>query len=151
MIAFDLRGHGFSEKPEEGYHVQQNWADNIHAIITTLKPWKPALVGWSYGEKVVLDYLNVYGQRTIYGINLVDVGTSSGIAGSNYYTPASQAVIPGLKSNDALESVNTLKQFVQLLFYQEPSVKNFYFISGYNTTVPPCVRDAIITRTVSYD
>lgn len=100
---------------------------------------------------MVLDYIQVYGEENISGINLVDVGTSSGISGGSYYTPASQAVIPGLLSNDALESVNALKDFVNLLFSREPKGKDFYFLLGYNTIVPPYVREGIITRKVSYD
>ncbi|WHY92408.1 alpha/beta hydrolase [Neobacillus cucumis] len=153
LIALDLRGHGFSEKPKEGYHNQQNWADDIQSVIHALNLKKPLLVGWSYGGKVVLDYLQIYGEGDISGINLVNVGTSSGISGSGgtYYTPALQAVIPGLISKKALESTNALKQFVTLLFAQNPTLNDFYFILGYNTMVPPYVREAIITRSESYD
>lgn len=54
-------------------------------------------------------------------------------------------------STAALESSNSLQQFINLLFYHKPSESNLYFISGYNTIVPPYVREAITTRAVSYD
>jgi pimeloyl-ACP methyl ester carboxylesterase len=113
-----------SGKPKKGYHNQRNWADDIHLIYLSLKLMKPVLVGWSYGGKVVLDYLRVYGEKNIAGINLVDTGTSSSISGGTFYTPTAQAIIPGLKSKNAHESLNTLKKFVKLLFNREPTVED---------------------------
>lgn len=151
LIVFDLRGHGLSDKPNSGYHDIQNWAEDINSIINYLGISKPLLVGWSYGGKVICDYVNIYGEDNISGINLVDAGTSSSVSGGTYYTPAFQDILPGLISTDALTSSDALQQFVKLLFNVNPSMKDLYFIFGYNMVVPPYVREAIVTRTVSYD
>ena len=36
LVAMDLRGHGQSERPPDGYDDQSLWADDVHAVITTL-------------------------------------------------------------------------------------------------------------------
>lgn len=151
LIFFDLRGHGLSDKPYHGYHDESNWANDINAIISYLNLNRTVLVGWSYGGKVVCDYIRLYGEDNVSGINLVAAGTSAGISGGSYYTADSQAVIPKLISTDALESSNTLQKFVKLLFYVEPSTEDFYFTLGYNTVVPPYVREAVVTRAASYE
>src|SRR4051812_6188179 len=36
LVAIDLRGHGLSEKPREGYEDSRLWADDVNAAIQTL-------------------------------------------------------------------------------------------------------------------
>ncbi|MDD7793385.1 alpha/beta fold hydrolase [Clostridium sp. 'White wine YQ'] len=151
LIVLDLRGHGLSDKPLIGYDDEKIWAYDIHSIITYLKLDKPFLVGWDYGGKVILDYINIYGEENISGINLIDVGTSSSIYGGRYYTSTSQEILSGLMSSDTLICNNSLQEFVRMLFYHSPSEKNFYFFLGFTTIVPPYVREAIIKRKVFYD
>src|SRR4051812_30129493 len=52
LVAMDLRGHGQSERPPDGYDDQANWAEDVHAVITTLNLERPILCGWSYGGGV---------------------------------------------------------------------------------------------------
>ena len=33
LVAMDLRGHGLSEKPREGYADSRLWADDVHELI----------------------------------------------------------------------------------------------------------------------
>src|SRR6185436_5131590 len=49
LIAMDLRGHGLSDKPRDGYSESRLWADDIDAAIKALKLDHPILCGWSYG------------------------------------------------------------------------------------------------------
>src|SRR5690348_6458838 len=49
LIALDLRGHGLSEKPCDGYADSRLWADDINAVIEALRLDGPVLSGWSYG------------------------------------------------------------------------------------------------------
>lgn len=61
LVALDLRGHGCSAKPEGVYGDGRLWAEDLHAVITTLGLKRPVIVGWSYGGVVVIDYLRHYG------------------------------------------------------------------------------------------
>ena len=54
LVAMDLRGHGLSDKPREGYIDSKPWADDVNAAIEGLKLDHPILSGWSYGPLVIL-------------------------------------------------------------------------------------------------
>ncbi len=49
MIAYDLRGHGASDKPadKESYGRDRLWADELAAVIAAAGLKRPVLVGWS--------------------------------------------------------------------------------------------------------
>ena len=45
LVALDLRGHGRSDKPRDGYDDSKQWADDVNAVIQTLdldRPVSPA-------------------------------------------------------------------------------------------------------------
>lgn len=78
-VAFDLRGHGLSEKPHEmaAYQESKRWADDIAAVMSAFQLDKPALVCWSYGGLVLGDYLRVYGQEKLSRLILIDTVVQS--------------------------------------------------------------------------
>ena len=53
----DIRGHGLSDKPRDVYGDSKLWADDVHAVITTLGLHTPVLSGWSYGGVITSDYV----------------------------------------------------------------------------------------------
>src|SRR5438552_1734321 len=71
LIAVDIRGHGLSDKPREGYNDSKLWADDINAVIQSLNLDQPILCGWSYGPLVILDYIRHYGEDHIGGVHFV--------------------------------------------------------------------------------
>ena len=79
MIAYDLRGHGASDKPleNERYAEGRLWADEAAAVIAAAHLQRPVLVGWSYSGRVISDYLRFHGQGSIAGINFVAAVTKS--------------------------------------------------------------------------
>ena len=78
LVAMDVRGHGWSEKPRDAYGDSQLWADDVHAVIRTLGLDHPVLSGWSYGGIMMLDYVHAYGEDQIAGTNWVGGGLSAG-------------------------------------------------------------------------
>ena len=76
LIAFDLRGHGSSSKPEDpdSYVASKLWADDIAAVIEAMSLDKVTLVGWSYGGLPVLDYVQTHGQSRLSGLVFVATG-----------------------------------------------------------------------------
>jgi pimeloyl-ACP methyl ester carboxylesterase len=72
--AVDLRGHGLSDKPDEGYDFATISGDLL-ALIGRLGPEfeRPILVGQSWGAGVVLDFAVRYPEKAR-GIVLVDGG-----------------------------------------------------------------------------
>ena len=89
----DLRGHGLSEKPRDGYAESRLWADDVDAVIRTLKLDHPVLCGWSYGPLVMLDYVRHYGEEAVGGMNFVDGMTRLGSEEANSVITPSFSVL----------------------------------------------------------
>lgn len=67
LVAMDLRGHGRSDVPGDGYDDSRAWADDLAAVLELAG--RPAVVvGWSYGGLVITDYLRVHGTAGLAGI-----------------------------------------------------------------------------------
>ena len=114
LVAMDLRGHGLSEKPRDGYADSRLWADDIDAVIQALKLDRPVLCGWSYGPLVMLDYLRHYGEEAIGGMTFVGGITKLGSEEANsVITPEFFSLVPGFFSADVEESVRSLRSLVQ--------------------------------------
>jgi len=43
LVAIDLRGHGLSDKPRDAYTDSRLWADDINAVVKTLRLDHPIL------------------------------------------------------------------------------------------------------------
>lgn len=152
IVIMDIRGHGLSDKPRRGYDSIENWADDIHAVITELGLYRPVVVAWSYGGLIICDYIRIYGQENISGINLVAAGTTIGTKiAMELSSPQRRTLTKGLISNNSEKSMSAIQDFVKLCFYNPLSAYELYFILGYNAIVPPYVRRGLISRTVSND
>lgn len=77
VYALDARGHGLSDKPDDGYDIDTITGD-LAAFINACQLEQPVLVGHSWGGGVVLNYAARYGvgPRAPAGIVLVDGGVS---------------------------------------------------------------------------
>src|SRR5512139_578071 len=73
LLTYDIRGHGGSDKPldEVFYRDPRRWAAEVKAVMEAAKLKKPVLVGWSYGGRIIAEYLMEYGDKDIAGINFV--------------------------------------------------------------------------------
>jgi pimeloyl-ACP methyl ester carboxylesterase len=152
LVALDLRGHGESDKPRDGYGDSTVWADDVRAVMRELALDQPVLCGWSYGPLVMLDYIRTYGEDAISGCVFVDALTRLGSdAALAVLTPELLSLVPGLFSTDVDESVRTLESFVRLCFLHPPTTEELYLMLGYNVAVPPHVRQALFSRSVDND
>ncbi len=152
LVAMDLRGHGLSDKPREGYTESKLWADDVNAAIQTLRLDHPILCGWSYGPLVILDYIRHYGEGDISGINFIGGITKLGSdEAASVLTPEFLSLIPGFFSTEVEESVRTLGSLLRLCFAREPSAEELYQMLGYNLSVPPYVRQGLFSRSFDND
>jgi pimeloyl-ACP methyl ester carboxylesterase len=78
LLAMDMRGHGLSEKPRDGYADSRLWADDVAAVLRALTLDRPILCGWSYGPLVILDYVRHYGEEALGAMTFVDGITKLG-------------------------------------------------------------------------
>jgi len=152
LVAMDLRGHGLSEKPREGYADSRLWAEDVSAVIQALRLDHPVLCGWSYGPLVILDYIRHHGEDGIGGVHFVDGITKLGSdEATAVITPEVLGLVPGLFATDTEESVRSLESFLRLFFARQPSADELYLMLGYNLAVPPYVRQALFSRSFDND
>jgi pimeloyl-ACP methyl ester carboxylesterase len=72
VVALDQRGHGLSDKPEDGYGFDEVMED-LHALVEALEIRRPLLVGHSWGGNVVVQYAATHPDG-VAGLVLVDGG-----------------------------------------------------------------------------
>ena len=145
MIAYDLRGHGASDKPleKEKYSQDRLWADELAAVIAAAGSRRPILVGWSYGGRVISDYVRAHGRERIAGINFVAAVTKSG----NEFLGPGIKNISGMISDDLATSIAAARAFLRACFATQPSDDDFETMLAYNMVVPARIRAAVISRT----
>lgn len=152
LVAMDIRGHGLSEKPRDGYADSRLWADDVQAVIETLDLDHPILCGWSYGPLVILDYLRHYGEDEIGGVNFIAGVTKLGSdEAASVLTADFLNLIPGFFSSDVEDSVRSLGSLLRLCFAEKLLSEDWYRMLGYNVSVPPYVRQALFSRTFDND
>jgi len=152
LLAMDLRGHGESDKPPGGYDDARLWADDLDAVMRRLDLDRPILCGWSYGALVILDYIRHYGEDNVGGINFVaalsKLGTEEAMA---VITPAFLDLAPGLFSTEVAETLRAVELMLRMCCVLPPTAPERYLMLGYNLSVPPHVRQALLSRSVDND
>jgi non-heme chloroperoxidase len=152
LVALDMRGHGLSEKPRAGYDDSKHWADDIHAVMRALDLDHPVLSGWSYGPLVFLDYIRHYGQDALGGLHFVGAVTELGSEEAmSVLTPEFLSLVPEFFSTDTETSVHGLESLLRLCFARELSATDLYLMLGYNISVPPYVRQGLLSRSIDND
>jgi non-heme chloroperoxidase len=152
LVAMDLRGHGLSDKPREGYADSKLWAEDVNAAIQGLRLDHPILCGWSYGSLVTLDYIRHYGEESISGVNFIGAVTKLGSdEAMSVLAPEFLSLVPGFFATGVEESVRSLASLLRICFAQEPSTEELYLMLGYNVSVPPYVRQALLSRSFDND
>lgn len=152
LVAMDLRGHGLSDKPRDGYDESGNWADDVDAAIQTLGLERPILSGWSYGPLLMFDYIRHYGEAAIGGIQMVGgISKLASDPAGPVTTPEFLSLVPGFFATDVETSVQSLEALLRLCLKQAPSDAERYLMLGYCMSVPPYVRQALLTRPLDND
>lgn len=150
LVAFDLRGHGMSDRPQDeaAYTQAQRWADDVASLIDQLSLQQPLLVGWSFGGYVTCDYIRAYGQSAIGALNLVSWAVMIGD------TPKERALtgpgfndhFDGATSEDLPTSIAAIRAFVDECHERPIAPEDREILLCFNIVVPPFVRRAVATR-----
>jgi pimeloyl-ACP methyl ester carboxylesterase len=145
MIAYDLRGHGQSDKPadRESYAHDRLWADEAAAVIAAAGLKRPVLVGWSYSGRVVSDYLRFHGAGSLAGVNFVNAVTRSG---TEFFGP-DHDLIPATFSEDLEANIRGTRAFLSACFSTQPLAGDFETMMAFNMLCPARVRAAVMSRT----
>ena len=145
MVAYDLRGHGSSDQPfeRERYRDDKIWADDLAAVITAAGLTRPTLVAWSYGGRVVADYVRTHGQDRIAGINYVGALTKL----DRKFLGPEMRQTAAMASDDLVTNLRASRKFVHACFAGRPGGEDMDTVLSYTMVVPPKVRAAVLDRT----
>ena len=144
LAAFDLRGHGASDKPAapERYAEDFLFADDVKAVMDALDLKRPVLVGWSYAGRIIEDYLETYGTACIAGINYVCARTNNQ---PEFVGPGNDH-LAAMTGEDRTADLVATRAFVCACFSRQPSSDMLERIIDYNMLVPARVRAAHLSR-----
>jgi non-heme chloroperoxidase len=142
FIAFDLRGHGASGKPEraEAYSDSTLWAADVTAVIDATALKRPVVVGWSYAGRVVGDFLRHGGAERIAGVNF----TGAVLKNERAFMGPGRANYPDMSSDDLATSIAGTQRFARACFEVRPLREDFELILAFNMMVPPRVRKFLL-------
>lgn len=151
LVAMDYRGHGLSDKPIGAYGDSALWAEDVNAVITDLELERPVLVGHAYGGVVIGDYLRFHGDGHLGGIVLEGANSKIGTKEARTFVSEEfRALVPGLFSTTVDESMHTLAELMRLC-HEGASQEDLSFFLGFNTIVPPHVREGLMSRELDND
>lgn len=146
LLAVDLRGHGESDKPADGYADPAVWASDLDAVLAAAGT--PAvLVGWSYGGLVITDYLRERGPTGVAGLVLVGAITEIGRdRPGGALGPAWDGVLRPMLSDDVAVAAPALTAFATALTVEPRPGGDVQQSLGDMLRVPPAVRKALFKR-----
>jgi non-heme chloroperoxidase len=144
IITYDLRGHGYSDKPDDKsrYHDNKAWADEVKAIMDTAGLKRPVLVGWSYAGRVISDYVTTHGPDKIAGLNFV----GASIKAFPEFVGENLSNASGMISDDLTTNIAATRAFVRGCFEKPPTAEDFEIMLSFNMMVPPKVRANLLGR-----
>lgn len=154
LVAFDLRGHGASEMPmpAENYTDAQAWADDIAAIIDTLGLGPLVLVGWSYAGFIICDYVRVFGDAGLAGINFAGAAVTLDTAAfGTLIGPGFLDHVPGATADDLPANIQAIRAFIRGCTAQPLPREDYESALCWNMVVPAKIRAALLTRVVDSD
>src|SRR5215475_11397541 len=141
LVAYDLRGHGLSDKPNDApaYQDGRRWADEVQAVITAKQLRKPVVVGWSLGGRVLRQYLIHYGDAALSGINFL---ATRPIEDPSIVGPASKAY-HAVTARDLGGRIAANLAFLRACYEKQPEESDLLAAVAYNFMMPLSVRDAL--------
>jgi pimeloyl-ACP methyl ester carboxylesterase len=152
VVAYDLRGHGASEKPlqTDKYTDSSLWADDLDAVIKARNLRRPVLVGWSYGGYVIADYVRKYGDTNLGGLVFLGAVTKNGTdEAAAFLTPEVLGIFGDVLSPEVRTSVNATRTLTRMFAGHKSEQWEVAF--GSAMMVPPEVRLAMFSRVLEND
>ncbi len=141
LVTYDLRGHGASDKPLGGHYYRESrpWADEVQAIITQCGLERPVLVGWSYGGRIICDYLAAYGSDSLAGLVFVDAVTDT----ARHFYGSCNALMRQMTDAEPEVCIAATRAFLRACFHTQPEPDLFETLLAASMMAPPQVRAAM--------
>jgi non-heme chloroperoxidase len=152
LVTVDLRGHGGSDAPPDGYGDSRRWADDVRAVLDALSLHRPVLVGWSYSGAVICDYVATHSDAALGGVVLVgavsDLGTPEALEGLGQ---GFLAVSRRLVRAEPADLPEVTAEFVDLLTARPLPPEERGQMRAYASVVPGYVFGGMLRRTLRHD
>jgi pimeloyl-ACP methyl ester carboxylesterase len=152
LIAYDLRGHGSSDKPLEAakYTDSSLWAEDLAAVIRTRNLERPVLVGWSYGGYVIADYVRKFGDNGLGGLVFLGAATKNGTdEATAFLTEEVLGIFGDVLSPDLRSSLDATRTLTRMFAGRKTGAWEIAF--GSAMMVPPEVRLGMFSRVLDND
>lgn len=122
VITIDMRGHGYSLKPDVG-DTYQRVAKDVRQVLQALDVKKATLIGWSGGAYAVHSYVEQFGDERLKAIGVVDMAPKM-ICDAEWQfgihlgvdAPVSQEVFQAVRQGFQVDDFRTRQGLVPLLF-----------------------------------
>lgn len=149
LITYDIRGHGGSDKPLDAalYRDHRRWAAELKAVMEAALLKRPVLVGWSYGGRIIAEYLMEYGDKHIAGINFVSAFLKVDEKTRGPATPA----VWKMASEDIAENIDNTIAFLKFCTAKPLPADELQTMLAYNMVVPAQIRGYLLKRPELYE
>ena len=150
MVTFDNRGHGMSDKPLDGgrYADARLWADDLAAVIEQTRLDRPVVVANSYGGFIVADYVRVYGEAEIAGVNLVGGGVLLRPPSFDHIGPGLLDNATGASAPDLRTNITSIRRFLRSCTARPLPDELWSTAVCWNMAFPAAIRGALIAREI---
>ena len=138
LVTYDFRGHGGSDKPLDPvrYNDPVMFAEELKAVMDAAELKRPTLVGWSFGTRIIADYLLKFGSDRLAGINFVAPAISPN---PHHFGPGVKKLAEA-RDADFAKSIYGTREFLRTCFLKEPAKDEFETMLVYNASVPVEIR-----------
>ncbi len=152
LIAYDLRGHGDSDKPEgdERYASENRLGEDLFDVVHALGLDHPIVVAWSYGGVVVGEYLRAHGDAALGGILFLSAALKIGKPAKGLLGPAMLSNGRALMSDDDATYEAGARAFLQGCASSPIDSKILETALEGMKKVPPHVRRALLSRSEDF-
>ncbi|MEP9378086.1 alpha/beta hydrolase [Aquabacter sp. CN5-332] len=142
LVTYDLRGHGASSKPLDPpfYQEGRRWADEVAAIITQCALERPVLAGWSYGGRIIGDYLTAFGASGLSGLVFVDAVTDS----ARHFYGSCNHLMRMMADADPATNIAGTRAFLKACFHNPPEPDLYETQLAASMMAPSEVRAAMV-------
>lgn len=149
LVTYDIRGHGGSDKPLEPrfYREPERWADEVAAVIRQAGLHRPALVFWSYGGRIALDYLSYHGDSAISALVFVNATAKADATVLGPATPILRAMTQG----DLAANIEATLALLEVSTAQPLSAQERLYMLAFNMVVPAAIRAHLTGRAADYE
>src|SRR5262249_24978801 len=108
---------------------------------------RPVLVGWSYGGRIMADYLKIHGTANLTGLNYVDSGQKADPA----FVGPNPKNLPLMAAEDLAVNIAPTPDLLHGCFSKQPTQEEYETMLAFNMMVPPKVRLGLSNRPLDID